>query len=391
MAAQGASGPHAHVPRDQALTSGNVRVLFDHQAFSLQARGGISRYFLELSGRLNARRDVEPRVVAGWHRNESLRESPASWVRGRYVGHISKTLPLRNKLNAWFTRREIRRWNPDVVHETYFQTRAHINPPTPRVITVYDLIYFALPEIDALAARTRAAQATAIRRAQHVICISEFTRRDLLRFIPIDPELVSVIPLASSLPESENTAAPQPPAIDGPYVLHVGLRNSYKNFDVVLQALSGSSLLKARFRLVAFGGGKFTPAEQVRFRELGLDPGRVVQRDGDDAVLRSYYAHAEAYICASLYEGFGLPVVEAMAQGCPVVCSNRGSLAEVSGSATLLFDPTQPAEVAGALEAIANSPVLAAKLREDGRRQASGFSWDRCADQTVAVYRELLR
>lgn len=367
-----------------------MRVFFDYQAFTIQSYGGISRYVLELGSRLAIRRDVEVRLCAGWHRNLMLRDDAPAWAQGRYLHPWPKTGPLRHVLNRWMTRRHARRWKPQLVHETYFRTGRNYLPGVPMVLTVYDLTYFVLPIESAESRRTRCAQQAAIARADRIICISENTRNDLLRYFPVDPQRVSVIHLAGPSPKDPNEERQAHPGISGPYFLHVGLRHSYKNFDVVLQAIAGSPELKSAFRIVAFGGPPFSESETARMIELGLDPSHVLHRTGSDELLDSLYAHATAFVCPSLYEGFGLPPLEAMARGCPVICSDRGSLPEVVGDAALLFDPTKPADLTRALKEMAESSTLASEYRARGKRQAARFSWDRCVDETLVVYRSLL-
>lgn len=367
-----------------------MRTLFDYQAFSIQSHGGISRYVLELGSRLAARFDIETRLYAGWHRNLMLRDAAPTWADGRYIRTWPKTGPLRHALNRALTRRYVRRWRPQLVHETYFRTGEAYLPGIPTVLTIYDLIYFILPNTSAEAARVRADQKAAITRADHLICISETTRRDLLRLLPVESKRVSVIPLAGPARRPANAPLSPHPDIDGPYLLYVGPRHSYKNFDVILQALAASHGLSSNVRLLAFGERPFNPAEIARIRALGLDPTRVVHRVGGDDVLQSCYARATALVCPSLYEGFGLPALEAMAAGCPVICSNRGSLPEVTGDAALLFDPESPGELATALETVVTSPQAVVTLRARGYAQAARYSWDRCADETLAVYQNLV-
>ncbi|HVU23052.1 MAG TPA: glycosyltransferase family 1 protein [Opitutus sp.] len=366
-----------------------MRLLFDHQIFSLQSRGGISRYFWELASRL--RRDgVDLAIRAGLHRSLVLREHPAAWVHGRYLAPWPKTGPLRRALNAALTRRHFRRHPPDLVHETYFRPGSAYAPARPTVVTVFDLIHFKFPAEVTEGEEVRSDLRAAVARADRVLCISETTRRDLLELLPsLDPARVRAIPLGG-LELQPHTAPPAPPpGLDAPFLLHVGLRAGYKNFDLVLRCLAESPRLRAQFHLVAFGGPPFTRDELARIQSLGLDAGRIRHRAGDDAALAACYAHAAALVCPSRYEGFGLTPLEAMAHGRPVLCSIAGSFPEVVGDAAVTFDPAQPADLARAIQSLVDSPGLAAELRARGPRQAARFSWDRCAAETLAVYREL--
>lgn len=367
-----------------------MRILFDHQIFSLQSRGGISRYFCQLTSRLAQRTGIEIEVSAGLHRNLVLSECSEAWVRGYYVREWPKTTKLRNAINAYLSRRRAQRWRPDLVHETYYRTGSQYLTNVPSVLTVYDMIHFLFPENLGNSESVQHAIRNSIARADHVVCISETTRRDLLRLTSADPQRVSVIPLAGPKPRAKDATIPPRPDIQGPYLLHVGKRKGYKNFDLILRSLAEADTLRSHFNLVAFGDTPFTRTEVSRLQKLGLDPTRILHRNGDDLTLESYYAHAAAFICPSLYEGFGLPPLEAMAHGCPVLCSNRGSLKEVVGEAALLFDPTEPLELVKTLEALIKNPDLGIDLGARGLVHAGHFSWDQCVDETLSVYRSLI-
>jgi glycosyltransferase involved in cell wall biosynthesis len=217
-----------------------------------------------------------------------------------------------------------------------------------------------------------------------VICISENTRRDLLERIPIAPEVVSVVHLA---------AAPVPvartmhPAVDGPYLLYVGPRSTYKNFEALLRAVAGAPALRGGVRIVAFGGGPLSTGERMLARDLGLMDGAVVQISGNDLVLDAAYRFAAAFVYPSRYEGFGIPPLEAMARGCPVVCAANSSLPEVVGDAAELCDADDPESIAAAIERVIGSRTHADELRARGLSRNALFTWDRCARSTYEVYR----
>jgi len=205
--------------------------------------------------------------------------------------------------------------------------------------------------------------------------------------IPI--EKTSVIHLGSALTVSTELAN-EPPLPEPPYLLYVGARNFYKNFAGLLRALARSPELLKSFRLVCFGGGGFTPSEKSMIASLGLPSDAVRQLSGNDRLLSKLYSHASVFICPSLYEGFGIPVLEAMSQGCPVVCSDTSSLPEVAGNAAEYFAPEDPDAMLAAIERVINSPARAQQLTALGYERVKLFSWDRCASQTLDAYRRLL-
>ena len=142
--------------------------------------------------------------------------------------------------------------------------------------------------------------------------------------------------------------------------------------------------------MVAFGGGHFNGREKTLVRSLGLNENQVRQMSGDDAVLCAIYRQASLFVYPSLYEGFGIPPLEAMSLDCPVACSNTSSMPEVVGNAAIQFDPYEVDSIANALEAVVTNSALQADLRQRGRDRLQAFSWDRCALETLNVYRKVL-
>jgi len=176
-----------------------------------------------------------------------------------------------------------------------------------------------------------------------------------------------------------------------PFILFVGARGGYKNFDRLLQAYAGRSILHESYDLVAFGGGDFSGNERALVRSLGLNENQVRQLGGDDAVLSVLYQQASLFVYPSLYEGFGIPPLEAMSLDCPVICSNTSSMPEVVGNAAVQFNPHDIDSIANALEAVITNPTLQADLRQRGRERLHAFSWHRCALETLNVYRKVLK
>ncbi|OCB29744.1 glycosyl transferase family 1 [Mycobacterium malmoense] len=367
-----------------------MKVAFDHQIFSFQQYGGVSRYFFELASRLPAHGTTEVSVVAPLHVNKYLAADPARrFIRGKYVDIPPYTIaaipvvPLANRLVAplaW------RRANPDIIHETYFATKP-VGKARCRVVTVYDMIHELFAEEFPDAKRVTAAKRAAVNRVDHVICISRNTQRDLVRLFDVDPARTSVVHLGYSMTAEPNSDT-ESFSRGRPSLLYVGSRRGYKNFGTLLQAYSSSPILR-EFELIAFGGGAFVPDEQKEIRRLGITD-RVRFESGSDRELAARYRAASAFVFPSKYEGFGLPPLEAMSHGCPVVCSDAGSIPEVVGDAGVYFDPNKPEELRAALERVATTEELQADLRARGYARITAFSWDECAAATARIYREII-
>jgi glycosyltransferase involved in cell wall biosynthesis len=255
------------------------------------------------------------------------------------------------------------------------------------VVTVYDMIDEKLS--DSLGRKSsvrhrwdKSIKVDSIRRADHVICISASTRNDVLELLDLEPGKVSVTHLGCRIPNQ----LPGQRMVSEPYLLHVGNRGGYKNFAALLQAYARSIRLSRSFRLVCFGGGSFSQDERSMIAASGLEEAALTQLGGDDDILANLYTHAAALVYPSLYEGFGLPPLEAMAHGCPAICSNTSSLPEVVGAAAELFDPTDVEAISFAMERVVLSESRTTALREAGRERAELFSWKDCARRTRAIY-----
>lgn len=365
-----------------------LRVAFDDQIFAIQDYGGISRYFHELAVRISAAADVDLRIFAPVYRSRFLRESRcALQITGAYCPRVPKTDRLMVMLNRTLARPLIRSFRPQVVHETYYPAL----PTTPAgacsIITVHDMIHEKFPATIPNHDHTARHRASAVARADRIICISHATKQDLVDLLGVDSKKVVVIhhgvsPLGTESP-TDAEACPE-----RPYLLYVGQRGGYKNFTRLLQAFAASRL-KAECRLVCFGGGAFNREELQAFRNIGLERGQVLHREGSDDVLANLYRHALALVYPSLYEGFGMPPLEAMSSGCPVLCSNTSSLPEVVADAALMFDPGSVEEIRDALERMVDDGGLRLQLIQRGLERSRRFSWDRCAEQTLDVYRSL--
>jgi glycosyltransferase involved in cell wall biosynthesis len=266
-----------------------------------------------------------------------------------------------------------------------------------RVVTIHDLIYHIHPEAHpGLRARgMRVLVPLAARRSHRVMVDSVSTRDDVVNLLKLPGEKVDVVPLglgstarAEPLPESELRR--QYGLDERPIALSVSAKRPHKNLARLIEALS----LIPRERRPALIVPGYPTWHERELREravsLGLD-GDVRFLDWvSPSELEGLYGAAACFVYPSLYEGFGLPVLEAMQRGVPVACSNRSSLPEVAGHAALTFDPERPAEIAAAMERLLSDAPLASRLRSAGRERAASFSWEATARATVASYEHAL-
>lgn len=291
-----------------------------------------------------------------WHVAAALRASREAGV----------FLSTNSYLTAWFTR-------------------------IPTAIVVYDLVPF-VDRANAKTSSARIEQATirpALRRAAALPCISDATRTDLVRRFPVALTKASTIPLAADPAFGAPVAAPGHPALDAPYVLAVGTLEPRKNLERLIAAWTALGETGRAGHVLALVGPIGWDAGPIvtAAREHGA---RLLGRVSEDE-LRALYAGATAFAYPSLYEGFGLPVLEAMAAGAPVLTSSVSSLPEVAGDAAVLVDPHDPTAIADGLHRLLSDPALAADLRTRGRARAAEFSWARTAEETLALLRSIAR
>jgi glycosyltransferase involved in cell wall biosynthesis len=364
-----------------------MRICYDYQAFAWPKYGGVSRYFVELASRIHRYSGTTVRIVAPLYRNRLLAaKSDVIPVFGLPVNVQGQVAPRVIQLfDSSVSRLLCQAYTPDIVHETYYSRRRTSGKSVKTVITVYDMTHELFPQFFPKNNDTMNIRRTAFARADHLICISESTRADLVRIYGVEEERVSVIHLASSL------TAPQDPAlaVKDPFFLYVGARAGYKNFAGLLEAFAASLLFKTH-RLVCFGGVQFNESENKRRNELGIPQDRVEFVEGDDDLLSRHYASADAFVYPSLYEGFGIPLLEAMECGCPIICNASSSMPEVAGDAAMYCEADDIHSLSSAMLKIVQFPDERRALILRGRLRAKSFSWDQCAQKTHAVYTRVL-
>jgi len=365
-----------------------MKISYDYQIFGWQKYGGISRYFFELANNISANKDIDVTLVSPLFVNAYLQSALKELhIVGRRMPAIRRTGRIYRALNQVLAPPIMRTLSPDIVHETYYSVSRRAPKRSKVVLTVFDMIHERFPDSFATWDSTSHEKAAAVKRADHIICISENTRQDLIEILDIEPERTSVVHLGFTL---TNDTVPTKSKVGRPYILFVGSRGGYKNFEALLRAFASESILRNEFDLIAFGGGPLNTRERGLIFELGIPDGRVQQVGGDDAQLADLYKGAEMFVYPSLYEGFGIPPLEAMSFDCPVACSDSSSIPEVVGDAALLFNPYSVDSIRKAMLDLVEDRALRNILIDRGRARVQVFSWKRCADQTADIYRSLL-
>jgi mannosyltransferase len=353
-----------------------MKIYLDNIVFDLQQMGGISVYFAELIARLLSDgidvRFVERRSTRLNNVRANLQIPDRSIEAERGLRIFERHRPIRLALD-----------DRAIVHSSYYRTCYHRDAVN--VVTVYDFVYEHFRSGIPRYVHSRAKR-KALDNADGIVCISESTRADLLRFHgDIDPTKVAVIHLGASgmfAPVQLRITGASTPGIPvaGEFVLYVGSRAAYKNFLIAVEAVSKVAATK----LVIVGGGELSPHEK-RALEAGVAGRYVVLRNVTAHALNDLYNSALCLLYPSSYEGFGLPVLEAMQAGCPVIAARRSSIPEVAGNTCLLVDAIDAETIAANIVALKDSALRAGLIRA-GIERARLFSWDRMFRETLLFY-----
>lgn len=350
----------------------------------MQKYGGISRYFWQLmEGIAKVSPQTELGVLAPAYLNQYLHSTSSMRVHGCRAPKFPGAERALRSLNQTITSAALKGLHPSVVHETYYyySQRSHLAPATKCVITVHDMIPEKFPQHFSPHDPTPAQKARAVKLADHVICVSRRTQADLMEILGVPPEKTSVIYHGASWEESA-----LPPEAPQNYLLYVGPREGYKNFTLLLRAYAASLRLKNQIPIVCVGGEPPARSELALARSLGIHEGNLRYVTANDQELRGLYRKATIFIYTSLYEGFGMPPLEAMRMGCPVICSTGGSLGEVAGAGALTFDPTHQESLTAAIEEVLESKEKRDALIARGTAHSKQFGWESCARETLSVY-----
>ena len=360
------------------------RVLYDTQIFDLLAFGGIPRYYTEIIRGVKNNNNFSVYFGGKFIKNKeieslfhfSLLNSLANKINIQRFGRVKNLLKAYNEIN---TIRELKSKKYDIFHPAFYNPAylQHLGK-TKLVITIYDMIPELYPHKAGYAQMAKN-KAALIRRADQIITISNNTKKDLLNFFPeIDEKKVTPIYLgcdsviAPNISDSKN---------DKEFFLYVGSRETYKNFEFLIEGLAG--VLNENLLLYT-SGSPYTERENQLMEKAGIKA-FVYRKFVDDNELAKLYQNAKALIFPSEYEGFGLPIIEAFKNECPVILTNCSCFPEIAGNAGIYFENKNIRSFRDALLKLEDNSFVEAIIKE-GKGRLSLFSWENTVSETEKIY-----
>lgn len=361
--------------------------ILDPQIFVYQKFGGISRYYTEVYRGL--KQHAELNMVCPIAYTENLHAQEYGLFQNRWNISVPRLSSRSYTIGQWLRKRlNIRTWKMarrillrqqfELFIPTYYDTYFLEDIGTkPFVLTVYDMIHELFPDSFPADDKTAANKLKLMEKATRILAISNSTKQDILRLYPhIDAKKIEVLYLGYTIDRNSPIKLPLPEK----YILFIGNRKGYKNFKFFVEALIPLLAADPSLHLVCAGGGAFTPEENSWIDLLGIKK-QLIQQNFKDAELPAYYRQAACFVFPSAYEGFGIPVLEAMACDCPVVLAHHSSFPEVAGDAGIYFELNDPIDLKNKVQQLLQDESYRATFLKKGREQAGKFSWKKCADE----------
>lgn len=368
----------------------NLKILYDYQIFTEQEYGGISRYFSEVISRFKKDDDNDFAISSLVSNNYYLIKHGLNCKTFFRNINVKGKRKLMKFINRNYSKAIIQKKDFDILHPTYYDNYFFkYLDGKPFVITVHDLIYELFPQKNKHHERIRNQIRNAVPQANRIIAVSKNTKKDIIQYYGIPEEKIDVV-YHGFIEDSENTNysgynfdLPQK------YILFVGKRDGYKNFNGLLKAFA-KIYKQLNLYLVCAGGGSFSKTEMKMLNEQKCGANVILFPQVTDAMLSYLYKNALAFIFPSKYEGFGIPILEAFSNGCPVILSNCSSFPEIAENAAIYFEPDSVDSIIAAIEKIFFNEMTRTDLITKGYNALKKFSWETCYKETINSYRKVI-
>lgn len=366
-----------------------MKILYDHQIFTSQVYGGISRYFYELINSYNTNKDTETILPFMFSLNHYIKDEDNISDFPIFTNYQFKGKNrLLQTVNKIFSISTLTKKAFNVFHPTYYDPYfLNYLGGKPFILTVHDMIHEKFSDNFPSRDKTSEHKRILCKHASKIIAISNNTKRDLIEIFGINESKIEVVYHGNSM--HFYNIGKQKVHKNDTYILFVGGRGGYKNFERFIKATSILLHEYSDLHVICAGGGSFNPQEIALFKQLNLEE-KVSQRNVNDEELSFLYSGAIMFVFPSLYEGFGIPLLEAFSCKCPVVCSDASSFPEIAGKAAEYFDPYDIESIYQAMKGVLSSCERREELRIAGSKQLEMFSWSKAARETQRIYSEVI-
>ncbi len=364
-----------------------MKILIDDEIFIRQRFGGVSRIFIELIKAATNFPNIDLQFANNYSENEYLQQAKLSKLRP-FLKELN--FPLKGKLTRLIvgglshthTNELLKKGDIEIFHPSFYSDYFFESLPkqTKLVFTLHDLTHEKNSDLLSKVKERN------LKRADHIIVVSAQTKEEMEHYYPFTKsKSVSIIHLAQNLPVQSQIV----PHLPANYLLFVGERGAYKNFEVVLAAYKILVQKEPSLYLVCCGGQNFSKTEKLKFKGANI-ANKVLHYKLNDAQLKYVYEKALVFIYPSLSEGFGIPILEAMSCQTPTLLSNIPVFREVAEKAALFFEPHKAQELAQQIETIRANLLVQTELKELARQRIKLFSWEKHIAKTYHVYNSLL-
>jgi len=368
-----------------------MKILYDHQIFSTQIYGGISRYFIELMKKYENDDEIKYELPLMFSNNHYLEQLSNFFYWSFFAGYDFKRRDrIINYLNGIVSKKNIFKKDYDIFHPTYYDPYfLDYIGDKPFVLTIHDMIHEIYPDMFSLTDEVSKRKKLLAQKATKIIAVSKNTKKDIIKYLNINESKIEVIYHANSL-KLNNDIRFKDITLPEKYILFIGSRGRYKNFNLFIEAISPLLVEDTELKVVCAGGGNFSNIEIDKFNSLNIKD-KLFYYSGSDSLLAYLYNKAIVFVFPSLYEGFGIPILESFTCRCPVICSKTSSLPEVAGNAAVYFEPTDKVSMLNSIQKVIYNNNLRNQLIEKGFEKIKNFTWEKTAEKTKSFYKGILR
>lgn len=358
-----------------------IKILYDHQMFSMQKFGGVTRYFADLIH--NLPEGFEKEIAMCYSENHYITKTYKQTYNSK---DCIKNFRIKRRMyyfmNTHISLKAIKENQFDVFHPTYYNPYFLKYIKKPFVITIHDMIHErfvdTFPFYDNIAKNKK----ILAHKAAHIIAVSQNTKNDIVKYLGINPDKITVVyhgykqqvEIAEQLYDN--------------YILYVGERKNYKNFNFFLEAIIPLLHVDKSLKVVCTGSS-FSKEEISLFHKNSISS-QLVHVQASDAILYSLYQHALVFVFPSLYEGFGIPILEAFANNCPVCLSNTSCFPEIAQNAALYFDPNDKTSIRKTIQMLLSDCNIRQSLISKGKEKINEYTINQMVNNTCNIYKNIL-